>query len=66
MVNISECNQNDCDSPSMFRFTWPGKDEAGICAIHAIKAKQIAEAMGMHLQMIPLTPDEMMRMVDDK
>ncbi len=65
MTDIGKCNQDKCDSPPMFRFTWPGRDEAGICAIHAIRAKQVAEAMGLHLQMIQLTPDEMMGAFSD-
>ena len=60
MSDISKCNQAGCDSPPMFRFTWPGHDEAGICAIHAVRCKEISAALGMHLQMIPLTPEEML------
>ena len=49
-----KCNQKDCDNTAAFRFTWPGEDEAGICATCAPKLRGLTEAMGMHLQLIPL------------
>lgn len=52
-----DCNQKGCSSPAAYRYTWPGTDEAGICEAHAEKAKAIASAMGLHLQMIPLEPE---------
>lgn len=48
------CNQEKCGCPARFRFTWPGRDEAGICELHAPKLKAVAEAIGMHLQLIPI------------
>ena len=45
----------NCDEPAAFRFTWPGQDEAGICIDHVDKLQNIARAMGLHLQVIPLT-----------
>jgi hypothetical protein len=53
-----KCNQSDCDSPPVFRFTWPGKDEARICAIHAVKLRGVANAMGLYVQLIQLTPED--------
>ena len=50
-----KCNQKNCDEPAAFRFTWPGQDEAGICIDHVDKLQNIARAMGLHLQVIPLT-----------
>ena len=44
-----------CEAPANFRYTWPGKDEALICMEHAEKLKSIANAMGVHLQLIPFT-----------
>ena len=49
------CNQKNCDQPAAFRFTWPGQDEAGICIDHVATLQNIAAAMGLHLQVIPLT-----------
>lgn len=49
------CNQHGCDLPATFRFTWPGRDEAGICHAHAPKLRGVAEALGLHLQLIPLS-----------
>lgn len=56
-----KCNQEGCDSPPAFRFTWPGRDEACICAIHALKLRGVAGAMGLYVQMVPLTPDDYIR-----
>ena len=56
-----KCNQQGpppCPEPAAFRFTWPGKDEQGICALHAPKLKDIANALGLHLQLIPIEPWE--------
>jgi hypothetical protein len=49
-----KCNQQGCQNEAAFRFTWPGSDEAGICAQHAPKLDAVAQAMGLHLQVIPL------------
>jgi len=38
------------------RYTWPGKDEAGICAAHRPKLQAVASAMGLYLQVIDLEP----------
>jgi len=45
-----------CSNKAEFRYTWPGKDEAFICQEHAFKMRRIVEAMGMYVQIIPLTP----------
>jgi hypothetical protein len=54
----TKCNQTNCDKGSDFRFTWPGKDEAGICKEHAQKLEAVARAMGLYLQVIALLPFE--------
>ncbi len=53
------CNQANCKNLPVLRFTWPGKDEAYICAIHSIRLLEIAQAMGLYIQLIPLTTQEM-------
>lgn len=52
------CNQAGCIEPAAFRFTWPGKDEAGICAGHEPKLRGVASLMGLYLQIIPLAKAE--------
>lgn len=47
-----------CPEPAVYRFTWPGQDEAGICESHAADARGVARAMGLHLQLIPLDGGE--------
>lgn len=49
-----KCNQQNCDNEAKYRFTWPGRDEAGICVEHAPKLRGLANAMGMHLQLIQI------------
>ena len=51
-------SEKHCENPALFRFTWPGKDEACICTEHAGQLQNVAQAMGMHLQLIVLTPEE--------
>ncbi len=50
--------EHQCTNPTMYRYTWPGKDEARTCLIHGMQLTRIAAAMGMHLQLIPLEPEE--------
>ncbi len=47
-----------CNNPATVRYTWPGKDEARICMICGLKLSGVAQAIGLHLQIIPLTVDE--------
>ncbi len=42
-----------CPRPAAYRYTWPGHDEAGVCEEHSGKLRDVAEAMGLHLQLIP-------------
>lgn len=53
-MDISECNQHNCNAAAAYRFTWPGQDEAGICEEHSQKLRALAQAMGFHIQLIPL------------
>ena len=54
MKDELQCNQVGCKQPAAFRFTWPGRDEAGICAEHESRLRSVAEALGFPLQIIPL------------
>ena len=58
---MRKCNQVACQNPPAFRFPWPSKDEAWICAIDAMKLRGIATAMGLHVQLVPLTTDDYLR-----
>lgn len=48
------CNQRDCAERAAYVFTWPGKDQAGICAKHVGKLREVADALGLYLQIIAL------------
>lgn len=54
MQQPRKCNQRGCNEPAGFRFTWPGRDEAGICQQHAPQLQGIANAIGLYVQLIPL------------
>ena len=60
MDNITPSNKGGkgCRTIPSLRFTWPGEDESVCCVAHALMVKAIAEAIGMHLQFIVLTPEE--------
>ena len=48
-----------CGAPAMFRYTWPGKDESLACATCALKLRRVAQAIGLHLQIIQLSQEDM-------
>lgn len=60
--------EKTCKYQATHRFTWPGNDESFICRAHADWVRQVATAMGMHLQLIPLDDDadEMCRQKTDE
>ena len=58
MEQTMTCNSEDCDNIGNYRYTWPGKDEAWVCVFCAQKLTNIAAAIGIHLQLIPLTSDD--------
>jgi len=47
-----------CNKQAVFRYTWPGNDEEVVCLRHAQQLKDIAEAIGLHLQLVPLSGEE--------
>ena len=53
-MSLEICNQTTCQNKAAYRFTWPGKDEDGICEEHVDQLLGIARAMGFPLQVIPL------------
>ncbi len=61
-MTLYKCNQGECEQPGLYRFTWPGRDEASICEIHVGKLRSVAEAMGLHLQVISILDEERTRM----
>lgn len=48
-----------CDNEARYRFTWPGNDEQAICEEHKPKLEAVARMMGFHLQIIPLSQNDM-------
>jgi hypothetical protein len=56
---MKNCTQIGCPYPVLARFTWPGQREAHACPLHARKLLQIAAAIGLDLEIIALTVDEL-------
>lgn len=52
---IRICGQHGCERRSAYRYTWPGRDENGVCEEHRPKLVAVARAIGLHLQLVPLS-----------
>lgn len=44
------CDVDHCEREAVAAFTWPGREELNACAVCALKAKRIARAMGLELE----------------
>lgn len=44
-----------CQNQASFRYTWPGECESTICVEHAVQLKNVANGMGLPLQLIPIS-----------
>ena len=51
--------EKTCKNPARYRYTWPGDDESLICEKHVDKLVAVAEAIGLHLQIIPLSEEDL-------
>lgn len=47
-----------CRNPGAFKYTWPGRNEAYICAEHVEKLKAVAFAIGLYLQIGEIPENE--------
>lgn len=47
-----------CGKDAAYRYTWPGRDESFICGEHSRKLREVADAMGLPLQLIPVLPEQ--------
>ena len=57
---MDEQSNDHCDQPAFVRYTWPGRDEAYACVIHSLQIQNVALDMGLRLQMIRLTIEEIL------
>ena len=48
-----------CTKTAKYRYTWPGKDEAVCCGKHGSGIQAVSEAIGSHMQMIPLSENDL-------
>lgn len=48
-----KCNQQGCKEPPLYRYTWPGRNEALCCEAHSRAVRNIASAMGLYVELIP-------------
>ena len=52
------CQQRNCDDDATFKFTWPGRDQAAVCATCALTVRGVANAMGLHVQFLVIDGEE--------
>ena len=59
MLSPMNCKQKigagECPNEAAYKYTWPGQDESVICEEHVGKLRGIALAMGLYIQVRPLT-----------
>lgn len=48
-----------CENSAKYRYTWTGRDEALICDVHVGKLQAVANAIGLYLQIIPLSEEDL-------
>ena len=51
-------NKPLCNKPAVYRYTWPGRNEAFICEQHAQGIRVISNAMGFYVQLIEVEPED--------
>jgi hypothetical protein len=54
----TESTTEQCGEMASLRYTWPGRDETVICVDCAEKLAGVANAIGMHLQLLPITSSD--------
>lgn len=52
-----KCGTTTCEAAATRRFTWPGRDEQLACEPCAARARGVAAAIGLHLQVLPLVEE---------
>lgn len=50
-----------CKEFPEFRYTWAGQDESFCCFRHGQGIRNVAQAIGYHIQLIELSEDEMVK-----
>lgn len=55
---MTETKPTICGADAAYRYTWPGRNEAFICAAHSQGLRAVASAMGLPLQMIAVEPEQ--------
>ncbi len=53
-MRTDRCNQRGCENLPTSRFTWPGRHEQAVCGACALRALNIALALGITLEVRPL------------
>lgn len=47
--------ESRCNKPAAYRYIWPGKNESFVCEECVPTLRKVAEILGLHLQLNPLT-----------
>ena len=51
--NLPPCSSHRCEGKPTLRFTWPGRNQQVVCAPCAVRAVEVADALGFHLELLP-------------
>lgn len=47
-----------CQNPGAYKYTWPGRNEAYACKVHAAEVRALANMGGLYIQIRPIPEDE--------
>ena len=56
MTDTQTCSQRGCGKLGVSQFTWPGEEQKVICDKHVGWLMKVADAMGLEVNLIPLSP----------
>lgn len=59
MRSLYNCSTHGCAQPPAFRYTWPGRPEAGLCAACAPKVRAVARALELELELHEVSTREL-------
>lgn len=52
------CRQDGCKNYAATKYTWPGRDQSAVCAEHLPKLLGVANAIGLYVQVLPISVEE--------
>lgn len=55
-----KCSQSGCEEKAVFLYTWPSRDQAGICLICSQKLLLVAKVLDLYIQLLPISTPELL------